>query len=140
MTEREIMVDVAKRYVGTFYRWGGDDPEGFDCSGLVIECLKSVGLFPRRQDATAHDLWRRYSPVAVPQPGDLVFWRRTSNARIHHVGLVIDPPHLYIGAEGGSSTTTTLEEAIRRNAFIKIRPLKSRGPIRIYADPFAQVT
>jgi len=29
----------------TFYLWGGDDPlAGFDCSGFVIEILKSVGI------------------------------------------------------------------------------------------------
>ena len=37
---------LAWKYIGKFYKWGGDDPSGFDCSGFVIEILKSVGILP----------------------------------------------------------------------------------------------
>ena len=52
MDKRELFVDVLWNYLGTWYSWGGDDPEGFDCSGLVVEGLKSVGMIPRGGDAT----------------------------------------------------------------------------------------
>jgi len=46
----------ALSYLGTPYVWGGDDPSGFDCSGFVIECLKSAGILNEREDYTAESL------------------------------------------------------------------------------------
>jgi hypothetical protein len=42
-----------------------------------------------------------------------------------------------IGASGGGSATTTLEEAIRSNAFVKVRPLAQRLGY-ILRDPFEE--
>lgn len=135
---RDLALKVAWSYLGKFYTWGGDDPSGFDCSGLVIECLKTVGAFPRKGDATADMLRKRYPQVDQTNvlPGDLVFWMRAMRAV--HVAMVIDPIDLYIGAEGGGSRTKTVEDAIRSNAFIKVRPIASRGSAgdRVFATPF----
>jgi len=74
------MIQDAKAYsllfVGNWYKWGGDDPSGFDCSGLVIEVLKSVGVLPRVGDWTADDLYRRFEEhkVKTPEAGCLAFW------------------------------------------------------------------
>ena len=50
---RSVATKVAWHYLGTPYIWGGDDFSGFDCSGFVIEILKSVGILPRDGDWTA---------------------------------------------------------------------------------------
>jgi hypothetical protein len=113
--------------MGKPYIWGGDDPAGFDCSGLVVECLRSAGAFPRGRDATADGLYRQHAPVNPEdvRSGDLVFWLAASRAV--HVGLVIDPPDCYIGAEGGGSWATDPAAALRRNAYIQVNPIASRG-------------
>lgn len=138
MTLEQVAIRVAWSYIGTPYIWGGDDPRGFDCSGLVIECLQSVGVFPRGQDTTADGLMRRYRAIEAEDAGegDLVFWTR-SNGRAFHVGIVI-APGLYIGAEGGGSWATNPGEALARNAYIRVRPYGSRGDAnsRKFADPF----
>lgn len=138
MTQREVVLRVAWHYLGTPYIWGGDTSRGFDCSGLVIECLKSVGRFARGQDTTADGLRRMYRKVDFRErlPADLVFWMR--GPRAIHVGIVLDPTDLYLGAEGGGSWATDPKSALDRNAMIKVRPLESRGTdlTRVYADPF----
>ena len=104
MTDREVAVAVAWHYLGKPYLWGGDDPQGFDCSGLVIEALPSCGRYPRGKDTTADGLRRLYPEIEPDEvaPGDLVFWLR-QDGKASHVGMVIDPRELYIGAEGGGS-------------------------------------
>lgn len=64
---RRWFVTTALSYLGTPYIWGGDDPSGFDCSGFVIECLKSVGLLSENEDFTADGLYRKFSDL-VPRP------------------------------------------------------------------------
>lgn len=70
----KIAREVAMSFIGTYYKWGGDDPSGFDCSGFVIEILKSVGAFPRQGDSTAAGLYERYARANGPDLGNLVFY------------------------------------------------------------------
>jgi cell wall-associated NlpC family hydrolase len=140
MTEedkRSIVLQVAMSYHGTFYTWGGDDPSGFDCSGLVIEPFKSVGILPRKGDWAARDLchlWRN-NKVQIPKMGDVVFWYNHDHTDIVHVELLLND-ELSIGASGGGSRTKTKEDAIRDNAFIKIRPFESRPHIEGFYNPY----
>lgn len=136
---RKLAVDYAMRFVGRWYKWGGDDPSGFDCSGLAIECLKAVGVLQRAGDWRAADLFLMFDPIdaANVQPGDLVFWHGRRTASIVHVEIMINEA-LAIGASGGGSATITEADAIRQNAFIKIRPAISRPGIAGYRNPFSK--
>ena len=125
---------IAKHYLGTFYSWGGDDPDGFDCSGFVIECLKSVGILPRKFDTTAAGLFNMFSKTTIPEEGVLAFWG-DEVGNVRHVEMCIDD-RLCIGASGGNSKTITKADAIRDNAFVKIRPIARERPFIGFADPF----
>ncbi len=124
MTKIELAIKVAWTFVGTFYRWGGDDPSGFDCSGLVVEILKSVGLIPRKSDYTAKMLYYKFvgSRVSDPEAGCLVFWGKDEQ-HITHVEFCINDWQT-IGASGGGSSTTSEEAAIKQNAYVKVRPIR----------------
>lgn len=76
---------IARGLVGTPYRFGGDDPRGFDCSGLVVYSFERIGVDVPR---TAADQRRAARTVkrAELEPGDLVFFR-TSSRRVDHVGI-----------------------------------------------------
>ena len=134
MNERERATWVALKYHGTPYRWGGDDPDGFDCSGYVIEALQSVGRFPEGMDTTAHGLFRRYPSTQFPRTGCLVFYG--SAAHITHVAWCLDK-NLAIGANGGGSFVRSHADAMTHNAFIKIRPIYYRADVVGFADPFS---
>ena len=132
---RDLMVQYAWSFLGKPYIWGGAGGLGIDCSGLCVEILQGVGLLPRSLDQTANDLFQRFSRTEEPLHGNLIFW--VSDGRAFHTGLVAYDGLAYIGAEGGGSTTTTLAEANGRNAYVKLRPLESRGAY-LLADPFKE--
>jgi cell wall-associated NlpC family hydrolase len=82
------ILDYAKTFLNTPYRWGGKSPMGIDCSGFaqVIFSLKQVGL-PRDayQQAECGEL---VSFIDQAQPGDLAFFDNPEG-RITHVGIIL---------------------------------------------------
>lgn len=67
-------IDLAKKYLGTAYVFGGADPNtGFDCSGLVQYTLGKQGINVPR---TSQEQWQAGKPVTKEnlRPGDVVFF------------------------------------------------------------------
>lgn len=121
---RKWLVATAQSYLGTPYIWGGDDPSGFDCSGFVLECLKSAGLVAEHADLAADQLMRtlRSSVIEEPCEGALLF-ALDSDSRAIHVVICLDQ-WFQIGANGGTRSTTDRSDAWRDNAYVKIRPIR----------------
>jgi len=137
MDVRETAAKIAWSFLGRPYIWGGDDPIlGFDCSGFVIEILKSVGILPREGDWTAEGLWQMFKENEVPYPakGSLAFWFNT-DGRAVHVEFCLDEK-VAIGASGGGRSVKTMQDAVQQNAYIKIRPIESRIGIHKFVYPF----
>lgn len=79
-------VDIAKQYLGTPYVWGGETPDGFDCSGLMQYVYKQMGYDISRTTYTQINDGTAVSKSNL-QPGDLVFFGDSSSP--HHVGMYI---------------------------------------------------
>lgn len=84
-TEGEQIASVAATLVGSPYRYGGADPTGFDCSGLVFFVHQQLGITVPR---TAAEQSLAATPVKRShlQPGDVVFFR-DSGPDATHVGV-----------------------------------------------------
>ena len=146
MTQRDVALWLAERLLGTPYRWGGDDPvAGLDCSGLVVEILKSVGLLPRDGDWSAAQLAEHFTRPGAPHPvyrplsaipaGALVFWGAPKITHVELAWRVLERgPTLTIGASGGGSATVDLAAAERQNAYVKVRPVRLGWVLAV--DPF----
>ncbi|NUR05582.1 MAG: C40 family peptidase [Nocardioidaceae bacterium] len=82
-------LDVARRFLGLRYLWGGTSDAGVDCSGLVHRSWRALGtVLPR--DAHDQATAVRPVPLAEVRPGDLYFFARPG-AKVYHVGFVTRP-------------------------------------------------
>ena len=126
---KDLMVEYAKSFIGTPYKWGGNGAGSFDCSGYIQEVLSCVGYDPRG-DQTAQNLYDHFIKRGKGNgitKGALLFWGKSEN-KITHVSMAIDYWH-HIEAGGGGRTTINLREAQRIGAMVRIRPIKIRGDL-----------
>jgi cell wall-associated NlpC family hydrolase len=74
---------IALREVGVPYRWGGESPSGFDCSGLVRWSYLRIGIDLPHSSYALSAIGRRVSPGHM-KPGDVLLFDG-----LGHVGLYI---------------------------------------------------
>ena len=82
-------INLARRFLGITYTWGGVSSFGFDCSGFTQMLVRQRGIeMPRDADLQAD--WSGVVQVkrADLQPGDLLFFG-SSPAKITHTGMYI---------------------------------------------------
>lgn len=132
MDSIDILYNYAMQLVGCPYRWGGDNPmSGYDCSGLVIDLLRAAGLLAHNFRDTAAGLHRLYPAVAAPEFGALVFYGKPE---ISHIGFCLNE-ELMLEAGSGTAETITLAVAEAQNAFVRVRPIKSRSDLVGFTHP-----
>lgn len=122
--------------VGIPYKWGGKHPkEGYDCSGLIQELLRSVGIDPPN-DQTAQALYDHFEHNGEWNRlgmGTLLFFGRSAR-RITHVAMAIDEYRM-IEAGGGGRHVLTVDDAIAAEAFVRVRLIKSRKDLQAIIKP-----
>ncbi len=82
-------IELAKRFLGLPYLWGGTTSFGFDCSGFTQMLVRARGVnMPR--DADKQAAWSGLTAVDRKdlQPGDLLFFG-SSPRNIDHTGMYI---------------------------------------------------
>lgn len=120
-------VDVAERFHGSPYLWGGRTRLGIDCSGLLQQSLAAAGIAaPRDTDMQEAEVGES---VLVPadleglKRGDLVFWKRhvaimvdgvmMVHANAHHMQVEVEPLEVAARRIARDGSTVT---AVRRLA------------------------
>ena len=103
------VIEVAARYVGVPYVYGGTTPDGFDCSGFTSYVYAQLGITLSRTSSA-----QRYDGVVVSranaQPGDLIW----------------SPGHIGIYAGGNTQI-----DAPRPGKTIQFRDIWQSNPIFI---------
>ena len=122
--------EYALKFIGRPYIWGGDGSGkcggGFDCSGLVLECLLAFGKMPKG-DLTAQGIndklyamgWRQGLSV---KEGDILFFGKDTK-HITHVALAISD-RLMVEAGGGGSKCKTPATS---TGMVWVRPISWRN-------------
>lgn len=113
----------AMALLGTPYRWGGEDTEGFDCSGLVGYVFRTaLGIeLPR----VSREMAREANAQLIKDrdalaPGDLVFFGR--KGRVDHVGLYVgEGRFLHAPSRGKDVRVDTLTSGYWGEKFVQAR-------------------
>jgi len=122
MTE---LYDYAITFYNKPYIWGGEGPDGYDCSGFVQKLLQAASIDPTG-DQSADCLYHFFLKNGLLNYfglGSLAFYG--SRERIIHVGFCIDSK-VMISASGGGRNVTTSQIARSQGASIKFEPIKYR--------------
>lgn len=146
LIKREVAIEYAMNFRNIRYYKGdgintpitnGDDPIfGFTCMGLLDEVCRAVGLIGHNERHTAIKFYTRFIDKIVPGPprrGDFLFFGTMAPGAaptLVHASMMIDDWH-QIEAGGGNSDTDTDEEAAKRNAFVRMRPVEFRENERV---------
>tara|TARA_R110002124_G_scaffold99337_1_gene245338 strand:- start:73228 stop:73788 length:561 start_codon:yes stop_codon:yes gene_type:complete len=121
----ENIVDYAKTFEGTKYKYGGTTSKGMDCSGLVYTAFNKEKIaLPR----ISRDMAKRGKRISISDAteGDLVFFQTNKNRKvINHVGLVVESRRgeiLFIHSTTSRGViVSSLEENYWKSAFIEAR-------------------
>lgn len=138
VTRGELM-DALLAQLGKPYRWGGDGPDNFDCSGYVGFIWRQLDI--RSGDYTADAMFDNFRlgdwsctmlpATAEVQFGDLLFFGSGTHAS--HVVWGISP-HWVLGATGGGRGTTTDEIAKRAGAAVRFDRTSKVGSHSVTTD------
>lgn len=82
------VVETAKSFHGTPYRYGGTTRSGIDCSALVYQSFRSVGVTLPRTSSDQSKIGKNV-PIRKLEKGDVVFFATGKRRRrVTHAGIV----------------------------------------------------
>ena len=120
-------VDVALRYLGVRYRFGGSSFKGVDCSGLVRLVFRELGVILPQQSSNQFRLGEEV-PREQLIPGDLIFFKDTYRRGISHVAIYIGGSR-FIHASTRGVAVASLSSEYYANRFAGARRVVREQPL-----------
>ncbi|OPY63944.1 MAG: Murein DD-endopeptidase MepS/Murein LD-carboxypeptidase precursor [Syntrophorhabdus sp. PtaU1.Bin002] len=116
---KKDLMAVAKTYLGTPYKLGGDMTTGIDCSGFV---KKVFSAFDVKLPRTAREQFTAGTKIDKEEltTGDLIFFRRKNSDDISHVGIFMEDDKFIHAStrNGGGVRIDSLGDSYYRQTFI----------------------
>ena len=120
-TQPSNLRDIASRYLGVTYVYGGSSASGLDCSGFVSIVYRELGLnLPR----TSREQFM--TGIAVNQSdlesGDLVFFDTLGRGAVSHVGIYLGAGEfIHAASNPGKVVSSRLEEKYYATRYLGAR-------------------
>lgn len=113
------VIQSARSFTGTPYKYGGTTRAGLDCSALIIHSYRAIDMnLPR--SASAQSKVGREVKLEELKPGDLVFFATGKKKRqITHVGLVTEKKRSDIRFIHASTSLGVVEDNISSSYYAK---------------------
>ena len=104
----EDFIEIAERFLGAPYLWGGRTMMGIDCSGLVQVALQAIGNNAPRDSDMQATLGEAIGEGSELARGDLILWKG-------HIGIMRDKETLlHANAHAMAVTSEPLSVVIER--------------------------
>lgn len=109
------LIEEARRWIGTPYKFGGKDKAGADCSGFVMEVFRiAAGILLPRNSAEQKEFCKEITKSQMVA-GDLLFFSsNVSRKKTAHVGIYVGNG-IMIHA---SSSQGVIESSIESNYYL----------------------
>ncbi|MGI6575543.1 MAG: NlpC/P60 family protein [bacterium] len=120
--DRDQLLKLGKRFLGTPYLWGGITAAGVDCSGLAFVLYRACGMqIPR----DAHEQFLRGKTVFAPNKGDLVFFSAAGTSLFPtHVGIFLgEDLFLHASSSFGGVVISSLQDSFYKERYLGARSL-----------------
>ncbi len=121
---KKEIIEFAKTFQGTKYKFGGTTEAGMDCSGLVCTAFQKENIsLPRiSRDMATKGILISFKDI---EAGDLVFFKTSRKNTITHVGLVVEAKRgevkfIHSTTQAGV-IISSLDEAYWKKAFVEVR-------------------
>mgnify|MGYP003629845201 CR=1 FL=1 len=119
------IIDIARSFHGTPYKFGGTTSKGMDCSGLIFTAFKEEDILLPRISRDIATKGKKINLNDVSK-GDLVFFKTDRKRNIiNHVGLVVDVfpgKILFIHSSTSQGViVSSLDESYWNQAFVEAR-------------------
>jgi len=84
-------IEFTKQQLGEPYLWGGNGPDQWDCSGILVKAFAAAGVKIPRVANDQYVAGGAHLPVREAQPGDLIFWATNpaDPVTVHHVAMYL---------------------------------------------------
>ncbi len=104
----DLAVLWAMSQSGKPYVWGGNGPDGYDCSGLVQQAWIQGGITLPRVANDQYDFRGRSLPLSEARAGDLVFWGKDPNdpRSVYHVAIYVGGNNVIMAPKPGDVVRT----------------------------------
>ena len=123
------LINAARKQLGDTYILGKSGPDSFDCSGLVVYCLRQANVYTRRLNAAGLSKttsWTKVSSLENAKRGDLLFFKSDDSSSIGHVGIYIGGGEMIdaSSANGKVVRRSAKSSYWRRNFVVARRPIE----------------
>ncbi len=121
---KKEIIDYAKTFQGTRYKFGGTTDAGMDCSGLVYTAFQKENItLPRiSRDMATKGILISFKDI---EEGDLVFFKTSRKNTITHVGLVVEAKRGEVkfihSTTHAGVIISSLDEDYWKKAFVEVR-------------------
>ena len=119
--DRTKIVDEVNKYIGVPYLWGGNNPDAFDCSGLVQWTLKKTHniTIPRTTYLQYNKWFNNFnSNLSMIQKGDLIYFSTYGKNPVSHVGIYIGNNQFVHAPSRNKNVMTSKISGYWKNNFI----------------------
>lgn len=84
----ESVIKTSKSYIGTPYKWGGNTKAGIDCSALIKNSYKTIGVNLPRTSKEQSKIGKKRGWEGLKR-GDLVYFKfKRKGSRWYHSGMI----------------------------------------------------